>query len=311
MEGHMVEWGQILGEPVSEAIPFHRNWIVTTSRGKWVVKRIRHPGHVRWWLWVEREMRLRGFTPMPTIRTDGVRWLLTEWIEGKRASYRRKEDIQVVADLLGRFHRTGRGLTIHPLGNGRYNLAEKVRSRFRSFFSLVKEVGNRGEPGALLRSYGQEFCEYGREALQRLEQLPLVELCAWDRRTHSLTHRDLASHNILLGDQAWLIDFETADYDCQVGDLWQLLSRGLSEQGWDGRVAWEVLDAYEAHRSLTPPEKQVLAALFAFPNEFFREALGLFHQKEGYGEAKTLPYLQKLARETPRWRSFLQSLDGW
>ena len=46
-----------------------------------------------------------------------------------------------------------------------------------------------------------------------------------------MAHRDLASHNILIGvtGKPWLIDFETADPDAQLGHLWQLASRALVE----------------------------------------------------------------------------------
>ncbi|SDW28353.1 spore coat protein, CotS family [Marininema mesophilum] len=248
---------------------------------------------------------------MPLIRTDGRQWLLSSWVEGKRTTYKNRKEITIVASMLGKFHALGRGLAVTDSGIHRQHLLHRVHSRFQSFSSLLHSLGKWQEDEYDLHHVASIFHTYGQEALGRLNQLPLAELCEWDRRTHSITHRDLASHNILLNkeDTPWLIDFETAAYDCQVGDIWQLLSRGLSEQQWNRSVAEEVLAAYEAHRPLTVLEKRILVTLLSFPNEFYREALGLILQKDGYGKNKTLPYLEQLARDIPCWRSFLKEIE--
>ncbi len=125
-----------------------------------------------------------------------------------------------------------------------------------------------------------------------------------------MAHRDLASHNILIDEsgKSWLIDFETAEYDAQIGDLWQLLSRSLSEQDWDPTVLRETVAAYEKNRPLVPAERMILSVLLGFPNEFFREVLGLTLEKKGYTKEKTLPYLQKIARALPQWQEFSPGL---
>lgn len=315
MDGaEILRWKQILGETIYTVHRNRRYPLLETPSGKWVAKPLRNPSHLRWWYGVDRELRQRGFDPMPSFRTDGRDWLLTAWVNARPATYRNREEIRMAADLLARFHRAGRHLFTPPPSLRYVSLWERIDSRYRSFSLLMKKADRvGGELGLLLRAYGEHFLKFATGARQRLSRLPLKPLIGWERSLHCISHRDLASHNILIdGNQtAWLIDFETADYDAQVGDLWQLLSRSLAEQAWDPEIFIDVLNTYETYRVLSPLEREVLTALLGFPNEFFREALGIAWNKAGFDREKIIPYLQKIVDTLPRFLYFLRYWAGW
>ncbi|GGA40469.1 spore coat protein [Kroppenstedtia guangzhouensis] len=307
-------WETTLGTRVYRVGIFHGNYLLETGSGEWVAKRSRHPSHLRWWIWVDRELRYRGFDRMPAFVTDGREWVLTSRVESRPATYRNPEEIRKAAGLLSLFHTAGRGLLTPRASSGSQTLMERIEIRYRSFSQLMKSV-NRvdGELGEMLREYGALYQRYGKVARERLKHLPLRKLIGWERGGRCVAHRDLASHNILIDEsgKSWLIDFETAEYDAQIGDLWQLLSRSLSEQDWDPTVLRETVAAYEKNRPLVPAERMILSVLLGFPNEFFREVLGLTLEKKGYTKEKTLPYLQKIARALPQWQEFLRDWAGW
>ncbi|PTX55318.1 CotS family spore coat protein [Melghirimyces profundicolus] len=310
----LAQWEKALGEKIHDVRNYRRYRLLETDSGKWVVKASRHPFHLRWWAWVDRELRQRGFDRMPLYRTDGCKWLLTAWVDAQPATYQNPGDIRKAAGLLSRFHRAGRGLLTPPSSFHSHLLEERIESRYRSFSLLMKNVTEtKGEFGDLLRQYGPVFLQFGNEARRRLKGMPLKNLIQWERGMRCLTHRDLACHNFLIDrkGEGWLIDFETAEYDAQVGDLWQLLSRALTVQRWDAFLFSEILRVYESHRPLTPVERGILAILLGFPNEFLRESLGLALNKKGYACDKTLPYLERIAQTLPRYREFLHRWAGW
>lgn len=106
----------------------------------------------------------------------------------------------------------------------------------------------------------------------------------------------------------WLIDFETAAYDWQLGDLWQFLSRVLPEQNWNPSIWSEVLSAYGRIRPISSLERAVLRDMLGFPNEFFRETLGVIKGKRGYQPNVVIPYLKRLVGLTSQWREFLKGI---
>ncbi|SMO38295.1 phosphotransferase [Melghirimyces algeriensis] len=311
---NILDWERMLGEQVIHIQKYRKQWLLETASGKWVAKPCRSHAHLRWWFWVDCELRQRGFDRMPLCRTDGRTWLLTAWIDARPASYHRMDEAGKAADLLSRFHQAGRGLLTPPPYCRFYSLRERIESRYRSFSLLLDQAEQmEGELGQLLRRYGKEFLRLGNDSRRKLMQIPLQEWTDWERSRRCLTHRDLASHNVLIDSSGngWLIDFETADYDAQVGDLWQLLSRTLSQHRWDVVVFKRILSNYESHRVLAPIERLILASLLGFPNEFFREAVGISLNKEGYMKEKTLPYLNKIAESLSGYRDFLNRWIGW
>jgi CotS family spore coat protein len=308
---HVPEWEQILGIPVNDFSPFRRNVRLITPAGDWVVKPVRDPVQLRWWMSVDRELRFRGFHAMPPIYTDGSRWVITPMIDGFPVNYRNRKQVRRAARLLAVFHRLGRGLATPPFHRRRDHFLRRLEARLSEFGRLLKtSEGIEGEIGELLRIYGRMYFRYGLEARRQLAGYPLSRLLERERSARFVVHQDLASHNWLLdrGGNLWLIDFETADYDWQLGDLWQLLSRVLPEQDWSRSVWDEVIAAYGEIRPLSSLELSILRKMLGFPNEFFREALGVLKGKRGYHPEVVIPYLKRIGESTDKWRRFLRMI---
>jgi CotS family spore coat protein len=313
-EKDLLRVADVLGTPVWGAEPFRRVWRVRTSRGDWVAKPVRHVTHLHWWLWVDREMRMRGFHLMPQIRTDGKRWVLTPLIPGQPASYKKLSDARKAMHQLAWFHRFGDGLQTRSYHHGEYLLEERLDTRLREFYrTITTSEDTDHELASVIKTYGPFFYQAGVAAMSQLNALGLRGWVERDRRLHRLAHRDLASHNWVTDTkgQLWLIDFETADYDSQLGDVWQLMSRTLSEHRWTPDIYRMLLDEYETIRPLSAGEKALLVALLSFPNEFFREAVGLAQEKRGYALVKSLPYLKQLVLDREQWQRFLETIRSW
>jgi CotS family spore coat protein len=308
---YVPEWEQILGIPVNDFFPFRRIVRLITPAGDWVVKPVRDRVQLRWWMSVDRELRFRGFRSMPPIYTDGSRWLITPMIDGFPVSYRDRNQVRKAARLLALFHRLGRGLATPPFHRKRHPFLHRLDARLSEFARLLKTCeGMEGEIGELIRQYGRQYYRYGMEARKQIAEYPLSLLFEREWRGRFVVHQDLASHNLLLDRRGklWLIDFETADYDWQLGDLWQLLSRVLPEQNWNSSVWHEVIAVYGEIRPLSSMELSILRKLLGFPNEFFRESLGVVKGRRGYHPEVVIPYLKRIAEATGRWRRFLRTI---
>lgn len=139
------EWEQILGLPVNGFVPFRRNVRLATRVGDWVVKPVRDPAQLGWWLSVDRELRLRGFQAMPPIYSDGNRWLITPVIDGTPVSYRDRKQVLKAARLLAAFHYLGRGLATPPMYRKSHHLLQRLDARLSEFGRLLETVGDIGE----------------------------------------------------------------------------------------------------------------------------------------------------------------------
>lgn len=307
---------KILQNQVLSIKPFRRHWVIyTADRRKWQLKVMESSSHLKWWCALDKELRARGFVSMPPVYTDGARYLLTPWIQGNVCQYQNPvQSVQIIKQL-ARFHQAGRGLLTPPKQEVAFLLYDRLYERLKRFYHLMKQVKQiQGEFGQLLAEVGPQFYRDGWEAWEQLIRLPLRDFTLWQRKNHYLAHRDLASHNWLWdrNNRIWLIDFDTAEYDSQLGDLWQILGRMAAEQQWDPSALQRLLAGYESICPLSAFERKLLLILLRFPNEFFREAIGLYLKKTGYTSPSTLAYLQKLAQGRIRWlRQVQQGLRSW
>ncbi|KPC77809.1 hypothetical protein ADL26_00895 [Thermoactinomyces vulgaris] len=303
----------VLHSNVHQMKPYRKNWCIETDHQKWIAKHV-HPTWLRWWVQVDYELRLRGFTSMQPIRSDGGEWLFMPFIEGKTGRYSIREDVEKMVETLAIFHRLGRRLMTPPIDEAAFLLSERIADRLNQFYRVLQKVEQLEAPlRELLLAHGRDFYLDGLAAWERLRQLPLTRFSLKERRLHALSHRDLASHNWMVdkAGRVWLIDFETASYDAQIGDVWQMVSRILVENEWSEEWLRMFLVQYEKERHLSSFEKKVLSVLLAFPNEFMREAVGLAEQKRGYRLKYSLPYLHKIAECRSKWKSQSKQLFYW
>ncbi len=304
---------KIIKSSVYRISPFHRNWLIYTNDQTWVAKKIRSRTHHHWWLHVDQELRRRGFRYMPKIKSD-QNWMLTPLIKGEMCQYTHLEDTKKVMKVLALFHVRGRRLQMPPANKAAFLLTHRLHERLVQFYQILNEAPHiGGEEGDLLRTYGMEFYRYGLKAWERLAAFPLEKWNLKEYYSHCLAHRDLASHNWIIDQEgkAWLIDFDTANYDYQLGDVWQISTRILSSNHWSPQVYEQIISTYEQIKPLTSWEKKALSILFLFPNEVYRELMGLIKRKPGYTLKNTLPYVKRLIQERDQWHSFTKQIHTW
>lgn len=311
---HLHQLEYLLQRSVQSIIPYRKNWCVETAEQKWIAKRTRDPAKLSWWLQVDHELRTRGFTAMPQLLSDGSDWFVMPFVEGSAADYASWDEVEKVVQVLAHFHRSGCGLETPPEHGAAFLLYQRIHDRLVHFYEAIKKAPHlEGELGELLRHHGRDFYLDGIRTWERLERLPIQEMTHRARYHHALTHRDLASHNWLLdiSGTPWLIDFETADYDLQSGDVWQIASRILAENDWQEEWIEHIFTTYEAIYPLSPFDKKMITTLFSFPNEFYRETIGLIERKKGYTLDHSLPYLQTLAQNHEHWKAQVKRMSEW
>lgn len=315
MKQHLLirKWEAILEAPIQSVKPYRKNWLIQTPTQAWIAKKM-EPSRLRWWSRIDAELRARGFHAMLPIKSDTRGWIFTPYIQATMGSYSHAEDVCEMMQTLAHFHSTGRELWTPPDHEAAFLLMHRLAERLKRFYAVLQRSSAiPGELGQLIRRYGKEFYLDGIRSYERLNKLPFSRFVWEERNRRSLAHRDLASHNWLWDRRGnlWLIDFETAEYDAQIGDVWQMASRVMAEQ--NGLSTWfdRAMAHYQRIRPLSAEERTYVALLLSFPNEFFREAIGLVERKRGYAQKASVPYLRRLGENRKRIRADIRNLFYW
>lgn len=311
---HPLHIQKLLHTPVRRIKPYRNNWCIETDFMWWIAKPF-YGLKANWLKQVDLELRERGFRSMLPMITDGREWILTPFIQGKTCNYKNTNEVIRMVHTLAFFHRVGRQLRTPPPPGAAFLLTDRLQRRLQKFYQLIMQADQieNKRLRSLLTKEGTDFYLDGIEAWEQLAQLPFQEWVEYERNQHMLAHRDLASHNWMM-DQAgrlWLIDFETADYDAQIGDLWQMTMRVLAANQFPDQGLKTILQAYEAVRPLEKVEKEIFVHLFLFPNEFFREMIGLVEKKRGYEMNASYPYLKQIAANRKKWKRQIAEFMYW
>lgn len=305
---------EVLKATVEKITPYRKNWLIETQQSKWIAKKIHESKSVLWLIKIDKELRRRGFTSMPLVKTDGERWIYTSFVEGTTGNYRDFDEVADMMRTLGNFHVASQGLFAPSKKRADFLLYHRLFRRLVNYYHIINNAYNlQGELGELVRAHGKDFYLDGLRAWEKLQRSPLRVFTDQDRKTCNLAHRDLASHNWMIDKtgKSFLIDWDTADYDLQLGDVWQMSSRILTENSWADKWIESIFLKYEAIRPLTSLEKKILTVLSSFPNEFYREVIGLAYKRKGYTEKNVLRYLKKIISSRSQWLNQVKRLGNW
>lgn len=306
MRFNLDELEKYLGESIVTKDNRHGFLFVCTPHSQWLIKPIKRCSKAVWWKEADRLIRQNGFRSMPDFFVWKNKWFVMSYISGRTADYRHATDLEKCATFLARFHLAARHIPNTGGIEVRHTLPERLTKRLDQYHDYFHRLQYDPE----LYFVGEEYRQMGLRALERIEASSLKALTRADVMQGAIAHRDLASHNILLGQSGnpWLIDFETAGYDWQLGDLWQMMSRSLVEWRWDPDIYNHILRNYESVRPLSFEERETLQQLFLFPNDFYREVLGLLKRRSGFSARHVMPYLKTMIRHRERWYTFLKYL---
>src|SRR5699024_1630134 len=97
-----------------------------------------------------------------------------------------------------------------------------------------------------------------------------------------VAHRDLASHNFLVGEKTYLIDYDTAIYDTPLVDLVQMIDRTMDQQKWNFDCFYQMMGQYQLSYPLTEQQCALVYLLLRYPDNLMREIIGLYEGNQRF-----------------------------
>ena len=324
----MTAWGY-RPETIGDIRPILDVFRVETPDGPMNLKWTRHPDEkLLFILSALRYVWENGFhsirLPLPTadgapfLVRDGQHYLLSAWIEGTEVDLAVDTHLAGACQTLARFHRASLGYRPPPglVVRERWGqMLESFASRCSELERFPKQAQAHRDPTGFDREIWRETDYYlGLATLARelLARSSYRELAARARIRGSLCHGDVAARNFILTPHAevGLIDFDGLRQDLPLMDLWKLFRRTMKTFHWDVGFGLRILEAYESILPLSPAELEVLLALTAFPQKFWRLANRYYGGRDRIEEERFQRKLLKFTDERRAHAAFLGRLAG-
>lgn len=318
---------QQYGAQVRQVNHLKRNHVLLleTEQGPYVLKIYREENSIRWQEKLINQMQernVKGIVPFlknlnnkcaNQVPNTSMTYGVMPYIPGVAINPQQYKQVKDGIKLLSHFHKGGLGIYgKHQIIPFKSNLYIKWKERLEMFEHSIKVLQKRDirQDGLykLVGSYAGEAIEWAQCALNLMPQsymLYLEEQAQWERQ---IAHLDVAPHNFLMIDNNhyYLIDYDLVDYSPPLLDVVQFINRILYHYGWSLELVYELIEEYRATYPLPLMQLKILPILLIYPNDLFREWLGVWKNNEGYHPTKVYQYFIEMEKTWNKRRRFVQ-----
>jgi Ser/Thr protein kinase RdoA (MazF antagonist) len=317
---------ELYSTKVKEMHQLKRNhvFLFETTEEAYVVKVYHEEAAIRWqnrFLQQMMEKQVSGIVPflkntlqkrINVIDSPSLYYAVMPFIPGEPINPKHFNQIRDGFKLLSYVHHHGSGIygkqQVIPF---RSRLYEKWEDRLELFEHSMKSLDrlNKAQDGlySIVNTYAEEVIEWAKWSLSNFPHaymLYLEEQAQWERQ---VAHLDVAPHNFLVLDDLYyyLIDYDLVNYAPPLLDVVQFLNRVLYHFDWSVELMFELLEEYMRINPLPQMQLKILPLLLVYPNDFFREWLGVWKNQAGYHPTKVYEYFYQLDKTWSKRRKFV------
>ncbi|RXT14741.1 phosphotransferase [Ammoniphilus sp. CFH 90114] len=295
-------------------------YLLETNRGPMFVKSYSSVQKAEWVVSLSEQLIRKGFSQtleyiytsggFPYLPYKGRYYVAIKPIKGRDARYSNQSDVLETVRCLGEFHRHARNIKGGPMVRSTSApLIDKWEDRYNRFEKIIARLKKGQYMGGLEKKiirFSPFILSEAKTVIDIARRSPIDKEYQLALQEQRVSHRDLASHNFILGQQAYLIDYDTAMYDTQLVDVIQMVNRTLDEQAWDFDLFAGMMDEYQKAAPMTEAQAALTYLLVRYPDNFMREVLGLYEGKLHPVPKKIESYLTMIIRNWQERARFFQ-----
>jgi CotS family spore coat protein len=264
----------------------------------------------------------QGFSQLsPIVLTEGDEACVTlrghtyyssRWIDGQPVQFTNDRHIGKVAQALARFNERTRGfqpsMAAPPV---QFNLKKLMKQRSNDLHTLLVEAERRPLPGRfeeILKTMGDTLRSDAEASVTAISDPACESFLTNEQKRPGLSHLDVIPSNFVMdaSGRVHLIDFDLMTFAPRALDLSHLMRRCLQLQSWSSETAYICFLQYNAIRTMTAAEYEIVHALLTFPYKAWRLMHTRYRQFE---EPEQVRWLELYLEQDPKRQTFLKSFE--
>ncbi|MFZ5966714.1 MAG: CotS family spore coat protein [Bacillota bacterium] len=250
------------------------------------------------------------------VEKQGSSYYLTEWIDGREVSFRKKKDLTKAVMDLARFHQASMGFAEGP----RDLIERRFEKTYREFYECLAElkkykqvIEQKTEKYEWEHRYLMDidfYIDKGEKAITLFKAFEYEKLIKKDGQTKGICHGSYYYQNIIV-DQAgnhYIIDLDSCTRDLYMYDVGKFIRRMLwaKEFQWDFDIVRSCIDMYHSIVPIGKSEIGILLGIIIFPHKYWRLGNKRYDKIEAWSEKKYDRKLDKLTKFKPYIEKFLR-----
>ncbi len=263
---------------------------------------------------------------------DGRRFYVKDWYEGKECNVRDLKDLCRAVQTLAQLHLVLLEIAGELSGTSEEQNEKDVKAQspadieaggetqlrlmYTRHMKELKLTGNylknkkkKSEFEQLAYKNIGSFFSEAEKAVQLLAGPQFQERLSYAKKTGELCHGSYNYHNIIFSNgNTAVTNFDKYKNECQISDLYQFMRKILEKYDWDIQTAYKMMEEYDKIKPVSDTERALLAALFAFPEKFWKVMNYYFNSNKAWIPPKTKEKLEKVVQQNEKRQKFLETL---
>lgn len=254
---------------------------------------------------------------------DGRRYVLKNWFDARECSTKELGDVCDAVRALGKLHIAMENLPQklaaggvstdgQPYGRRSEPLTRTYERHMKELKMASNYLKNKKHRTDFENMAYKNIGGFHREAVEAVERLnsPVIKnhlQNAYD--TGELCHGSFNYHNVLfVGDGTAVTNFDHCRNECRIIDLYQFMRKILEKYDWDIKLAYKLMDEYNMVRNISDSDLELLSALFAFPEKFWKIINYYFNANKAWIPPKSIEKLNLAVEQNPSRRKLVETL---
>ena len=263
------------------------NYYLDTNKGKFVLRRVELPKEqITFNYEVDTQLKENDYKGLSNIYTTKKKvpyallgeqyYLMQEYEPCEETDFKAYEDLRGIIISLALFHKVAMDI------NSKVRLAEETKIKNIYDYYLRRRTENTKLKRNMLTLKQKsnfeimflEGCEEYREleeiALESIDSDLVNRLINEVKQTRSIAHKDFTYHTVnrTEGGKYIIGDIDTCNYDIQILDLAQILSKMMQKNEWDDRILYQLIEEYNKERTISQDEFNMLKFMMIYPEKF-------------------------------------------
>lgn len=247
-----------------------------------------------------------------TVDDDGRRYLLKNWFDGRECNTRDIGDICDAIQALARLHTAMENVRVQSAerrGEALCDTYVRHMKELKMASNYLKNKKKRTEFELLAYRNVAAFYEEAVAAVGKLNS-PVIKECfrsVYERG--ELCHGSFNYHNVIFTEgRVAVTNFDKCRNECQMLDLYQFMRKILEKYDWSIELAYKLLDEYNHAKALSQADMELLSAMFAFPEKFWKIINYYLNANKAWIPPKSIEKLKVAVEQNPNRRKFVETL---
>jgi CotS family spore coat protein len=210
------------------------------------------------------------------VKSNETCFILSEEIEGMKPTYDTFQELEIIAEELGKFHRASSGFTCPYDAKPKNHLGTWIEEyidyleNLNRFYIQEKQHKLHNDIGNLIIREFPYFYERGKRAIEGLKGSEYRDWVIKVNNNGCLCHQDFSSANLLnTRDGIYVLDTDSLAIDLPARDIRKLLNKIMKKSGsWDVEKVKNIIGWYNQKNPLTQNEWKVVIYDLLFPHLF-------------------------------------------